>query len=243
MSATPITTAKPQTPNITSTLAAKLARVSAQMKRIPKNGDNKSQGYKYATEGDIKDTVREALAEQGVVMVPHVRTPLEWREIPTRNGSMRCVTMTVDYHITDGVETLVVAAIGEGSDSGDKCVPKAYTMSLKYLLLTMFQISTGDDMDAEREDNAPPRRNDNRQPTQSRPPQSGAHDDHALSEVVGRIGGARTLEQLKATQDAIKALPGDDKSGPQAEARQHYMAAKKRIESQTAASASGNVNQ
>src|SRR5258708_28850450 len=63
----------------TLNLAQKLARVMGMVSRVPKNGRNTFHNYDYATEGDVADCVREALAEGGVAVIPSTEK-VEWRE-------------------------------------------------------------------------------------------------------------------------------------------------------------------
>ena len=46
-------------------LAAAMARVLADVGRVPKNGRNNFHGYDYAVEADIVDSVRDSLAANG----------------------------------------------------------------------------------------------------------------------------------------------------------------------------------
>ncbi|WP_077622042.1 ERF family protein [Sediminibacillus massiliensis] len=132
-------------------LVSKLAKVMSEVKYIEKKGFNKFQKYKYATESDVAEKVREVLAEQHVVMFPDV-VEHSTREHTTRNGNIEYIaTVKVKFTFIDGEtgEELAIHSIGEGQDSGDKSVYKAITGAQKYALMKAFMIPTGDDPEAD----------------------------------------------------------------------------------------------
>jgi hypothetical protein len=132
---------KPQAPQ---TLVEKLAAVMAAVERVPKNGENKFHGYKYATEADLSDAVRANLARYGVMLIPSVEK-VEWSKVPTKSGEERLATLTVRFTATDGKDKIEFTVLGEGQDRGDKATYKAMTGATKYALLKLFLIPTGDD--------------------------------------------------------------------------------------------------
>lgn len=124
----------------------------AIVERVPKNGFNKFHGYNYATEADIAQAVRAALAERHIMVLPNVESE-RTHEIATKNGTAQLCTMTVRFDICDGDsgEVLTVRTVGQGSDSTDKAAYKAMTGAMKYCDMKMFKIPTGDDPEAETE--------------------------------------------------------------------------------------------
>jgi hypothetical protein len=139
-----VTTAtKPET-KPPETLVEKLAAVMAAVERVPKNGENKFHGYRYATEADLSDAVRSNLARYGVMLIPSVEK-VEWTKVPTQKGEERLATLTVRFTATDGKDRIEFVVIGEGQDRGDKATYKAMTGATKYALLKLFLIPTGDD--------------------------------------------------------------------------------------------------
>jgi len=138
-------------------LIAKLAAVMAAVERVPKHGENKFHGYKYATEADLSDAVRSNLARYGVMLIPSVEK-VEWTKVPTKNGEERLATLTVKFTATDGKTEFAFTVLGEGQDRGDKATYKAMTGATKYALLKLFLIPTGDDPEKDEEEHrAPPR--------------------------------------------------------------------------------------
>lgn len=129
------------------TLISKLANVMKEVKYIEKKGYNKFSKYKYATESDVSEKVRESLAEQNVIMLPDV-IEHSTREHTNRKGFIEYIsTVKVKFTFIDGDtgEEVSIHSVGEGQDSGDKAVYKAITGATKYALMKAFMIPTGDD--------------------------------------------------------------------------------------------------
>lgn len=118
-------------------LLKKLALVMADVSNIPKNGVNTHFGYKYVLDTDVAKAVHDAFVEHGVVM------------IPSMIGSQRDENNTVCRFVftlydAESGESIAVPWEGEAYDQQDKGINKAATAGLKYFLLKLFLISTGD---------------------------------------------------------------------------------------------------
>jgi hypothetical protein len=132
-------------------LVQKLAEVMKEVKYIQKRGYNSFHKYKYATEADVAEKVREALAERNIVMIPSL-TNHSIREHTTSKGNREYITTVVmEFRFIDGEtgETITFSMIGEGQDAGDKGPYKAMTGAQKYALMKTFMIPTGDDPEAD----------------------------------------------------------------------------------------------
>lgn len=132
-------------------LVSKLAEVMKQVKYIQKNGFNSFNKYKYATEADVNEKIREVLAEQNVIMIPNMKSHAV-REHTNRSGKTEyIVTVEVEFTFMDGEtgETITFTQYGEGQDSGDKGTYKAMTGAQKYALMKAFMIPTGDDPESD----------------------------------------------------------------------------------------------
>ena len=128
-------------------LATKLARVLAEVHRVPKNGRNDFHNYDYATESDLVDHIRDKLAEQGIMIFPSV-TDHEIAEMQdNRNRTVYLTTVTMQMTLVDGEsgDSMTTSWVGQALDNADKGYYKAYTGALKYFLMKTFMISTGDD--------------------------------------------------------------------------------------------------
>lgn len=133
------------------TLVKKLAKVMQDVKYIQKRGFNKFHQYRYATESDVAEKVRESLADQNVVMIPNM-TSHSIREHITAKGNKEYITTVVmEFKFIDGDsgEEITFTMIGEGQDAGDKGPYKAITGAQKYALMKAFMVPTGDDPEAD----------------------------------------------------------------------------------------------
>ncbi|RKI34555.1 hypothetical protein D7Y27_33160 [Corallococcus sp. AB004] len=128
-------------------LVRKLAEVMGEVERVPKSGRNDFHRYDYATEADIVSAVRKAMAARALMLIPSV-VKTEWRDVErNKGGKDRIATLTVRFTLTDGDsgEERSFEVLGEGQDQGDKATYKALTGAVKYALLKLFLIPTGDD--------------------------------------------------------------------------------------------------
>ncbi len=124
-------------------LFTKLATVMGAVARVPKNGHNTFHGYRYVTEADLVEAVREHLAAQNVCLF--VSADSSKQIDAPKGGPVTQVQMTITFACGDTGATFTVNWIGAGQDTGDKGVYKAFTGGLKYALLKCFLVSTGDD--------------------------------------------------------------------------------------------------
>lgn len=133
------------------TLVKKLSAVMSQVKHIPKNGYNKFHKYKYATESDVNEKVREELAKQNVVLIPNMKSHAVREHTTAAQKIEYIVTAEIEFTFIDGDsgETITFTVFGEGQDAGDKGVYKAITGAQKYALMKAFMIPTGDDPEAD----------------------------------------------------------------------------------------------
>ena len=126
--------------------------ISAVMGEVGYVKKTKSGGlnYSFAGEAALISALRPAMVEQGIYM--HV---LEVRGITRENYITKSGTAMVNTVIQAVVRfthaptgtSIDVAAVGEGSDAGDKGANKAMTGLYKYALRQTFCIETGDDPD------------------------------------------------------------------------------------------------
>jgi hypothetical protein len=150
--------------NTQKTLVKKLSEVMKQVKYIEKKGFNKFHGYKYATESDVAEKVREVLADNNVMMIPNLLQHSMREHINAKGKTEYIVAVDMEFKFYDGDsgEELTFHMSGEGQDAGDKGIYKAITGAQKYALMKVFMIPTGDDPEA---DNGVDERNESyRQP-------------------------------------------------------------------------------
>jgi len=172
-------------------LIQKAAAVMAQVEHVPKNGHNSFHNYDYATEADITSCVRAAMAEQGLMLIPTVEK-VEWSKLQRKNGEDRLATMTVKFTLTDGNESKEFIILGEGADAGDKATYKAMTGALKYALLKLFMIPTGDDPEKEAGDVQRPPVQRQAQATPRQQPQTAPPDNARVVRVKRIMADAKS---------------------------------------------------
>ncbi|MED1950474.1 ERF family protein [Brevibacillus centrosporus] len=132
-------------------LVKKLARVMQDVKYIQKKGYNSFHKYKYATEADVAEKVREILSEQNVIMIPNMTSHSVREHLTSKGNREYIVTVNMEFKFIDGDtgEELIFHMVGEGQDAGDKATYKAITGAQKYALMKAFMIPTGDDPEAD----------------------------------------------------------------------------------------------
>ena len=131
------------TENSRAGLYKKIAAVTQEVGRVPKNGRNEFHKYNYATESDITDSLRDLLKEHGLAFLPPSVEDF-WKE-----GDITRVRMKFGLADTETGEVHEFTIYGEGQDKGDKGAYKAYTGAVKYALMKTFLVATGDDPEAD----------------------------------------------------------------------------------------------
>jgi hypothetical protein len=132
-------------------LAAKLLKVMQACANVPKDGQNKAQGYKYASSDAILGKVNPALVAAGLATTCNLEV-LDRQARTTNSASMwELVTVRARITIIDSETgaTVETDGIGQGYDGGDKALSKAQTQARKYALLLALNISTGEDPEAD----------------------------------------------------------------------------------------------
>ena len=132
-------------------LVMKLAEVMQEVKYIQKRGFNSFHKYKYATESDVAEKVREELASRHIMMIPNVVSQSTREHTNAKGKTEYIATITMEFRFIDGEsgEEISFHSVGEGQDSGDKAVYKGITGAQKYALMKVFMIPTGDDPEAD----------------------------------------------------------------------------------------------
>jgi hypothetical protein len=135
-------------PTTKGKLAKKLAGVLIKINRVPKSGYNDFHRYKFVTESDLSDAVRENLGEAGVFIFTNVEEITQTPGPKTNSNKEQTLTrVKLSHTFVDGDsgESHTVFSYGEGMDGADKGIYKAITGATKYFLYKNFLISTGDD--------------------------------------------------------------------------------------------------
>lgn len=132
-------------------IAGKLVKIMEECSVIRKNGTNDFHKYKYATSADVLEKVNASLVKHKVaaIVLPEI---IESNDVTTSKGNIEhLVTVKVDITLidNDSGESIAIAGIGSGQDSGDKAVMKAQTAAIKYAYMLSLAISTNDDPEAD----------------------------------------------------------------------------------------------
>lgn len=206
---------------VKKSLVMKLAEVMQQVKYIQKRGHNKFHNYKYATESDVAEKVREELAARHIIMIPNVVSESNREHTNAKGKTEYIATVTMEFRFLDGEsgEEISFHSVGEGQDAGDKAVYKAITGAQKYALMKAFMIPTGDDPEADSgadERNAG-NTNQNNKPAPITPEQVGIIKTKALEFAKARertdrdVYDALNIEKVeslntKQAEESIKQL-------------------------------------
>lgn len=136
-------------------LAEKIAAIAGELTRIAhdKRMSQGGENYGYASIDAIADLTRPMLAQHGIAVIPEHHDVITNDTITSKRGAVGYRTaIVVSWVVTDGVETLRMASVGEAIDYSDKSFGKAQTYARKALLVAMLNMSTGEDPDAHRPD-------------------------------------------------------------------------------------------
>lgn len=131
-------------------IAGKVAKVMTAIRKLPKDGNNTYDNYKYITGDKVFELLGGAMAEAGLVALPSI-IELNTDSVPTKSGSQYRTVIHGQITLADADtgDTWTSDWYGEGADRGDKSINKAMTAMMKYYLLRLFQIGSGVDADAD----------------------------------------------------------------------------------------------
>lgn len=116
--------------------------------------DDKGRSYSAISESAIIEALKPLLTKHGVIIFPTYcisQTSIGKEE--DEKGTFKSHYAKVDIqvriqNIEDNIDYIMVASCGEGFDSGDKAIGKAFTYAYKYALLKTFCLTFSDDTDA-----------------------------------------------------------------------------------------------
>ena len=132
-------------------ITAKLVKVMEEVSHVQKNGTNEFHKYQYATAADVLEKVNEALVKNKICSIAKADL-ISLEHVANAKGNqehLATVQMNIRLIDSESGEYLNIAGLGNGQDSGDKAVMKAETASIKYAYMMAFNISTGDDPEAD----------------------------------------------------------------------------------------------
>ncbi|MFT8319303.1 MAG: ERF family protein [Bacillus sp. (in: firmicutes)] len=194
-------------------LVKKLSEVMRQVKYIEKKGFNKFHKYKYATESDVAEKVREVLADQNVMMVPNLlnHTTREHTTAAGKTEYIVSVDMEFNFYDGDSGEHIAFRMSGDGQDAGDKAIYKAITGAQKYALMKVFMIPTGDDPEADSgtdDKNESPNSNNNQSPSKNAPMASDKQLNF-VNKLLKDVSTAKNITEDEAYKTLKKHMKKD----------------------------------
>jgi len=137
-------------------ISAAIVNVMKAVKNIEKNlkvGDG-NMSYKGVSDKDVKIQVGNAMAENGLSILPikmdiekHVERFTDQYGKPKQQVFVEAKTTYLLLH--ESGESIEIVGYGHGIDSQDKAAGKATTYALKYALLYTFLVPTGSIDDAD----------------------------------------------------------------------------------------------
>ena len=123
--------------------AKRLLAAMGSITHIKKEGTNAHFKYQFAQDSDVLHACRNALMENGISLIPSMKLAKEQLDGRTRV----CVTFLLTDCETGHQE--IFSWAGEATAQDDKSINKAATSAVKYALLKLFLIPTGEDPDAD----------------------------------------------------------------------------------------------
>lgn len=132
-------------------ITAKLVKVMEEVSHVQKNGTNEFHKYQYATAADVLEKVNEALVKNKICSIAKADL-ISLEHVANAKGNqehLATVQMNIRLIDSESGEFVDISGLGNGQDSGDKAVMKAETASIKYAYMMAFNISTGDDPEAD----------------------------------------------------------------------------------------------
>lgn len=117
---------------------------------IQKDKKNAHQGYTYASEKAIKESLHNALVKHGVIFQlstsdPRVENGVTW------------INCAYAFHDVESGESVTGIFLGSGSARDEKGHYAAVTGAIKYILTSIFLIPTGDDPENDEGPKKPPK--------------------------------------------------------------------------------------
>ena len=178
------------------TFAARMALAAEDIGRLEKDGYNKFHDYEYVTEASVKAAVGPALRRAGLYIAS-----VQHQFLPAPGSDFTHVLCATTVTVSDGVSSASAAAIGSGTDKGDKAAYKAMAGGLKYALTSLFLIATGDDAEADEATDKPAAKKEPAPKAEPKKPAARAKPEpkaEAAEEAEKPSATASTNAELKA---------------------------------------------
>jgi hypothetical protein len=127
-------------------------RVNLVMKEVTyvqKENKKVNNQYTFVSHDAVARTLHEPMAKHGIVMIPTI-VDLE------QDGNRTKVKMDISFvNIDNPTDKITITQYGYGIDPQDKGIGKAQSYAVKYALLKLFCLETGDDVEKDNIDYKP----------------------------------------------------------------------------------------
>lgn len=181
-------------------LTKAIARVMQEVETVTKRGQNTFHRYRFARMEDVLGRLTPLLGKHGLAVFQD-----EIGRSMFDGDSVIAITYEFAVAHESGEvwpQRLRQTGVSRCRDSkggwDDKCVNKCHTAARKYFLLSLFQIPTSEDEDADREDNRTP------EPDRKQP--AGNEAKSWTTKFLSRVRQAATLAALDRCVDADQVL-------------------------------------
>lgn len=177
-------------------------RINAVMKKVKYvQKDAKVQGYKAVTHDQVISVCRQALVDEGVVIVPSQisHTMLQTKGDQAGDQTLKMSLYEADYcidfvNVDRPGEMIHVTISSQAQDNGDKAPGKALSYAIKYALLKVLCLETGESDESRAEAFA------TLTPTQIKGIESLLGDDEDLkARMLGSLG-VESVEEIAKTE-------------------------------------------
>lgn len=125
----------------TKNIYQRVLAIMSELNYIQKGSQKVNGMYRFVSHDQVTAAIHPLLVQHGVVVIP---TVVEH----TIEGQRSTVKIKVEFvNVDEPVDRFEIVSYGQGIDSGDKGIGKAYSYAYKYALLKTFALETGDDPD------------------------------------------------------------------------------------------------
>ena len=130
-------------------LSKRLAAAVLEISTIEKRGTNKFFNYDFVTSEDVKRIARIALAHQDIAVIPTIIGRTSEPRITAKGKTQEFYRVQWLYTVACPDGYIQIPWESEALDDQDKGLSKAGTSALKYFLVHLLQIPTGDEPDSD----------------------------------------------------------------------------------------------
>lgn len=161
----------------------RIFNVQKKLKTVLKGGNHDHSGYDYSREKDFIAEIKPLMTEERIVVLPNTLSHQKEGEQHTVEVAFTIINADDS---TDRTDPIVFWGAGDDKKGSVVGLPIAYTMALKYFLAKTFIAETGNDAEAQQdEENGGKRKN-----------KTGEDAEQALETVKTMVSTSRNIDGL-----------------------------------------------